>query len=114
VAAARAAGVVPAELGGDEALDWVAGVAARMKAAETYRPRTYGGDVVVVRGTESAAGSSRDEALGWRHLVTGNLAVEWAPGSHDSVVRGEGARTVAAIVERHAFRRAADDRPMHP
>ena len=114
VAAARAAGAVPSELGSDEALDWVSGVAARLEAAEIYRPRTYGGDVVLVRGTESAAGSSRDDALGWQTLVTGSLEVEWAPGSHDSVVRGEGARAVAAIVERHAVRPPGGESAMDP
>ena len=67
-----------------------------------------------MRGTESAAGSSRDDALGWQTLVTGSLEVEWAPGSHDSVVRGEGARAVAAIVERHAVRPPGGESAMDP
>jgi amino acid adenylation domain-containing protein len=104
LAAARAAGAIPADLEGKEARAWLAGVAARMEAAETYSPRPYDGDVVLVRGTESVAGRSRDDAFGWPRFVTGNLTVEWAPGSHYSVVRGEGARAVAAIVERHAAR----------
>ena len=69
-----------------------------------YRPRPYGGDLVLVRGTESIAGRSRDDALGWRPFIKGRLEVEWAPGSHDSMLRGEGARAIAAIVERHAAR----------
>jgi hypothetical protein len=62
-----------------------------------------------VRGTESVVGRARDDLLGWRPLVTGSLALEWAPGSHYSVVSGEGARAVAAIVERHAARVVAAD-----
>jgi thioesterase domain-containing protein len=104
LSAARTAGAVPAELGADEALAWLHGVAARMEAAEIYRPRPYRGDVVLVRGTESSAGRAGDEALGWQRYVTGSLTLEWAPGSHYSVVQGEGARAVAAIVERHATR----------
>jgi amino acid adenylation domain-containing protein len=110
LAAARAAEAIPSGLEGKEARAWLAGVAARMEAAEAYRPRPYDGDVVLVRGTESVAGRSRDEAFGWPRFVTGNLTVEWAPGSHYSVVRGEGARAVAAIVERHAARPAAATR----
>ena len=106
VAAARAAGAIPAGLEDDDARAWLHGVATRIQAARSYHPGRYGGDVVLVRGTESATGRSRDEALGWRPLVTGRLTVAWAPGSHDSIARGEGARAVAAIIERHATDRA--------
>jgi len=114
LAAARAAGAISSELEGSDARAWLAGVAARMEAAETYHPRPYDGDVVLVRGTESVAGRSRDDAFGWPRFVTGNLTVEWAPGSHHSVVRGEGARAVAAIVERHAARPAAGNEILNP
>jgi pyochelin synthetase len=75
---------------------------ARLDAADRYEPVPFDGDVVVIRGTESVAGSAQDDALGWRRFVKGEVKVEWAPGSHESVLRGEGARAVAAIVERHA------------
>jgi thioesterase domain-containing protein len=114
LAAARAAGAIASELEGSDARAWLAGVAARMEAAETYHPRPYDGDVVLVRGTESVAGRSRDDAFGWPRFVTGNLTVEWAPGSHHSVVRGEGARAVAAIVERHAARPAVGNEILNP
>jgi hypothetical protein len=32
--------------------------------------------------------------------VRGDLRVEWAPGSHDSILTGEGARAVASLIER--------------
>jgi thioesterase domain-containing protein/acyl carrier protein len=102
--AARAAGAVPADVDDGQVAAWLTGVAARMDAVEAYRPRPYEGKVVLVRGTESDIGRTRDELLGWRRHVTGSLALEWAPGSHYSVVRGAGARAVAAIVERHAAR----------
>jgi len=109
LAAARDAGALPADVDGEQAAAWLAGVAARMDAAESYRPRPYDGKVVLVRGTESIVGRTRDDLLGWQRLVTGSLALEWAPGSHYSVVSGDGARVVAAIVERHAARTQAAD-----
>ena len=90
------------DLGSEDATAWAEGVTARIEAAKLYRPRPYQGDVVVVRGTESVAGRSRDATLGWRHFVKGNLTLEWAAGSHESMMDGDGARSIAAIVEHHA------------
>jgi thioesterase domain-containing protein len=103
IEAVRAAGVLPKALPDAEARAWLRGVGARLEAAERYRPRRpCEGNVVVVRGTESIVARGDDEALGWGRLVTGRVTVAWAPGSHHSIVDGEGARAVAAIVERHA------------
>ena len=104
IAAARAVGALLEELDGEQAAAWLVGVATRMDAAESYHPRPYEGKVVLVRGTESDIDRAGDDTLGWRRFVTGSLALEWAPGSHYSIVRGDGARTIAAIVERHAAR----------
>jgi amino acid adenylation domain-containing protein len=90
---------------------WRAGVARRIEAARAYRPRPWSGDALLVRGTESLAGDSHDPALGWSRLVEGDLAVEWVPGSHDSILGGEGARAVAALVERHASPTTRVSRP---
>jgi amino acid adenylation domain-containing protein len=105
--AVRAAGVLPEALPDAEARAWLRGVAMRLEAAMGYRPCTYEGDAVVVRGTESIVARGQDEALGWAGLVTGRVTVAWAPGTHHSIVSGEGARSVAAIVERHAAHGAA-------
>ena len=102
IAGLRAAGALAGEVPEWEARAWLRGVAARLEAAERYQPVSYDGDVVVVRGTESIVSRGSDEALGWGRLVRGRLTVAWAPGSHYSIVEGEGARTIAAIVERHA------------
>ncbi|MGH9869942.1 MAG: amino acid adenylation domain-containing protein [Candidatus Polarisedimenticolia bacterium] len=91
---------LPAGVDERDALTWIAGMEARVAAARDYRPRPYEGDVVVVRGTESAS-TSHDDALGWEGLVRGRLTLAWALGSHESILEGEGARTVAAIVEQH-------------
>jgi acyl carrier protein len=96
---------LPAELRDDDARRWLAAVEARRDAVARYRPRPWNGSAVVIRGTESAAGRDRDDSLGWRRLVHGDLLVEWSPGSHESLLSGDGARAVAAIVERHAAAR---------
>jgi thioesterase domain-containing protein len=83
-----------------DAADWRAGVDARRVAIDRYRPGAFDGDVTVVRGTESIAGRSRGADLGWSSLVRGDLRVEWAPGSHESILTGEGARAVASLIER--------------
>jgi thioesterase domain-containing protein len=95
----------PADLDPGDARRWLAGVRARRDALARHRPEPWDGSAVVIRGTESVAGRDRDETLGWRPLVRGGLSVEWSPGSHESLLSGDGARAVAAIVERHAAAR---------
>jgi amino acid adenylation domain-containing protein len=97
----------PADLEADDARAWIAGVESRARAAREYRPRPYGGDVVLIRGTESEGALLGDDWLGWQGLVEGRLALEWASGSHMSMMEGEGARRIASIVEQHASGRAA-------
>jgi thioesterase domain-containing protein len=92
--------VLPPDVSPADAADWRAGVDARRAAIDRYRPAAFDGDVTVVRGTESIAGRSRGADLGWSALVRGDLRVEWAPGSHDSILTGEGARAVASLIER--------------
>jgi thioesterase domain-containing protein len=93
---------LPADLAPEDAARWLAGVAARRDAVARYRPQPWDGPAVLIRGSESVAGRARDATLGWSTLVRGRLDLEWAPGSHESLLSGDGARAVASIVERHA------------
>jgi thioesterase domain-containing protein len=98
---------LPAELSPEDARRWLAGVEARREAVARYRPEPWGGSAVVIRGTESVAGRDREADLGWSRLVLGGLDVRWSPGSHESLLSGDGARAVAAVIERHAAERHA-------
>ena len=80
---------------------WITSVASRLGAVEAYRPRRYDGDVVLVRAADGAATDGSDPTLGWSRCVAGKLTLEWVPGSHYSMVKGDGARAIAAIVEKH-------------
>ena len=93
---------LPADADLSDIARWIEGVGQRVEAARTYRASPYSGDAVLIRGTESIAGRAQDVTLGWSRFVEGDLAVEWAPGSHESILHGDGARAVAAIVERYA------------
>jgi amino acid adenylation domain-containing protein len=91
-----------ADAPGDEVGEWVAELTERLEAAKAYRPEPWKGDAVLLRGTESVTRDVTDGSLGWSDFIDGELVVEWAPGSHVSILRGEGARAVAAAAERHA------------
>jgi thioesterase domain-containing protein len=93
---------LPADLAPEDAARWLAGVAARSEALARHRPEPWSGSAVVIRGTDSVSRRDRDSGLGWSRWVRGRLDVEWSPGSHESLLSGEGARAVAAVIERHA------------
>ncbi|MFN8178104.1 MAG: amino acid adenylation domain-containing protein [bacterium] len=99
-----AGAALPPELTAEDAARWLEGLAARRDAIRRYRPRLWSGHAVVVRGTDSTAGRLLDASLGWSALVSGAVDVAWVPGSHDSLLTGEGAGAVAALVERYAAR----------
>ena len=98
--ALRITSPLPAELDPADEANWLAGVQARIDAAKAHRPRPAALDIVLVRGTESITGRRRGRLLGWDRIVQGKLELEWVPGTHDSLMRGEGARSLAALVER--------------
>ena len=102
IAAARASGALPPDVEEAEARTWLEEVASRIDAADRHRPKVYAGDAVLVRAADSSGTAPEDEALGWRPFIGGDLEVAWAPGSHHSILDGEGARVLAAIVERAA------------
>jgi len=72
----------------------------------SYRPRPWDGDLIVVRATESEVVRTHEGAMGWEAWVRGRLTLARAPGTHDSILEGEGARVVAGILEQHSSRNA--------
>ncbi|TCP59425.1 amino acid adenylation domain-containing protein [Tumebacillus sp. BK434] len=60
--------------------------AAHERAAGSYRPVPFPGDMTLFRAAEQPEGAARTEALGWETLVQGSLTVQEVPGDHDTIV----------------------------
>ncbi|MBK8231203.1 MAG: amino acid adenylation domain-containing protein [Candidatus Eisenbacteria bacterium] len=97
----------PTEAAGAEAAEiasWRARIEARAAAAGRYDPVALDHDLVLIRGSESVAGHGLGPLLGWDRLILGRIRLEWVPGAHSSMLQGEGARALAALIDHHARR----------
>jgi len=97
----------PTEAAGAEAAEiasWRARIEARAAAAGRYDPVALDHDLVLTRGSESVAGHGLGPLLGWDRLILGRIRLEWVPGAHSSMLQGEGARALAALIDHHARR----------
>ncbi len=81
---------------------WRERIRRRLEARRRHQPVRRPGDLFLVRGTESTAVRGSDPTLGWSSLAEGDVHVEWVAGSHESLLAGEGARAVAALLDRIA------------
>ncbi len=90
---------LPEGLSSRELDAWRGAIAERIRSTLAFRPRPYAGDVLLVRGSESVAGRSLDARMGWSQVVQGRIHLEWVPGSHESILTGEGARVIAGLLE---------------
>ncbi|MCA9753632.1 MAG: hypothetical protein KC591_15665, partial [Gemmatimonadetes bacterium] len=88
------------DLEDDDARRWSAVVRTRVKAARQYRPETWRGAALLIRGAESATADLRDDSLGWSAWVTGPLETACVPGTHESILSEEHVASLAALVER--------------
>jgi acyl-CoA synthetase (AMP-forming)/AMP-acid ligase II/NAD(P)-dependent dehydrogenase (short-subunit alcohol dehydrogenase family)/acyl carrier protein len=55
---------------------------ANIKAMLTYQPQPYPGDIALFKASEQPPGCYRDETLGWRNVVGGELEIYDIPGTH--------------------------------
>jgi amino acid adenylation domain-containing protein len=69
-------------------------VAYLERAADAYRPRAYGGRVLLFAPDRARAAWMADPVAGWRALAP-NAAVHRVPGDHVTMLRGDGARFIA-------------------
>jgi thioesterase domain-containing protein len=76
---------------------------AHGEAFEVYRPDPaagFGGGALLVEASDKLPGRP-DLAAQWHGVMEGRLRVEKAPGDHWSLLRGDGADRVAALLRRH-------------
>ncbi|HUI06175.1 MAG TPA: amino acid adenylation domain-containing protein [Verrucomicrobiae bacterium] len=65
------------------------------RAATSYEPQPYSGQVTLFRATEQPRGIYKDRTLGWGSLVLGRLVIVDTPGHHGAIVREPRARALA-------------------
>jgi len=75
-------------------------------AVASYRPKAYGGPVILFRSDKYRTWKYWDRALGWSHLLSG-LTVHEVPGIHDSMLTGPQLPSIARAIT------SIMDEPMH-
>jgi len=75
-------------------------------AVASYRPKPYGGPVILFRSDKYRTWKYWDRALGWSHLLSG-LTVHEVPGIHDSMLTGPQLPSIARAIT------SIMDEPMH-
>jgi thioesterase domain-containing protein/acyl carrier protein len=110
----REQNLVPANLGPGPLQEALAVFTKNLNALEGYSPRSYGGQVVILRASEvspnmrATAGELCDDpAFGWRSHCTAPVTVRWVPGDHArmnmepnvSVVGAELQRSIEEVLE---------------
>ena len=69
-----------------------------VRSVASYEPRTWAGRTLLIRaGDEEAAGG---DDLGWGAYMTGDLHVEWIPGTHQTLLEEPAVRTLARELNR--------------
>jgi thioesterase domain-containing protein len=82
-------------------------MAGLMEAVLTYRPKPYGGSVLLLRACLQPLACSHDPAMGWRKLAADDLDIVAIPGDHHQLLKGVRAEEVAGMIIRYAIRRKA-------
>jgi thioesterase domain-containing protein len=75
---------------------------AQFRAVRNYRPRTFPGDVAVIRADHSldiAHPRADDPQMGWGQLVRGRILARTVPGSHGGIFNGPNVHVLKAAVQ---------------
>ncbi|HEX7243487.1 MAG TPA: AMP-binding protein, partial [Longimicrobiaceae bacterium] len=94
--AARGAGLVPPDVGLEQALRLYGAFRANLGALYAYRPGSYGGGVVLLRAAEHDP--AEVDTLGWETVAEGGVEVFTVPGSHFTLVREPGAAELGRVL----------------
>ena len=99
--------LVPANLSPSSFQAALATFTKNLNALERYVPRTYSGQVVILRATEvspnmkeTAAELCDDPAFGWQPYCTQPVAVRWVPGDHARMNMEPNVSVVGAELQR--------------
>jgi amino acid adenylation domain-containing protein len=96
LAAARRAGLLPADLGTEPLRRLIRIYRTHIGALGKYRPGPYAGRTLLVRATEGAA--RQNPTLGWNGLLTGEWETVDVPGDHQSMMAEPALRDLARVL----------------
>jgi thioesterase domain-containing protein len=96
LAAARHAGLLPADLGTEPLRRLIRIYRTHIGALGKYRPGPYAGRALLVRATEGAA--RQNPTLGWNGLLTGEWETVDVPGDHQSMMAEPALRDLARVL----------------
>lgn len=98
-AAAKRQTVLPPDLDVDWARRVAGAIRCFMTAARNYRPGTLDRPLILLR-PETGEGAGKQDDHGWSVYARG-VAVHRVPSTHHTMVHGEGASRVAALIAEH-------------
>jgi len=71
------------------------------RAFESYKPRAYRGDAVLLRATKQLPVVDQDPALGWKDVILGNLHVADVEGHQQNILVEPNVRNAARELGSH-------------
>jgi amino acid adenylation domain-containing protein len=88
-------GLLPGGTGTAQVEQLLAVTRANDEALRSYLPQAYGGDLLLVCGSEGFAPQFGEPDLGWGALVRGKLDMMTVPGTHHTIMTGDSIKTIA-------------------
>jgi amino acid adenylation domain-containing protein len=93
---ARMAELIPPDVGALQIRDLSRVYMANARAARSYVPHVYPGQVTLLKASERPPETARDRALGWNELSAGGVEVHVVPGNHYTMLRQPHVQVLAA------------------
>ncbi|HSG38175.1 MAG TPA: hypothetical protein VLE27_00935, partial [Thermoanaerobaculia bacterium] len=90
---------LPPDLGPDQIRERFTLFQANRGALAAYRPRPYGGRIVLVRAEATAAGGGAEGFEGWRELAGRGSETHILPGDHYSLLKPPVVSRLAELLE---------------
>ncbi|HYO14557.1 MAG TPA: alpha/beta fold hydrolase, partial [Thermoanaerobaculia bacterium] len=102
VAAAKRAGLLPADLGTEPVRRLVRVYRANETAFTRYRPAPWAGRTLLIRAAEGVM--RRDPTLGWDGLLTGELETVTVEGTHQTILLEPGFKDLVRVLRERLAR----------
>ncbi|MGD0569257.1 MAG: thioesterase domain-containing protein [Candidatus Sulfotelmatobacter sp.] len=105
--------VMPRYMSIEYFLDLLKGLKSTERSMREYRPGPYDGQVLLLRTLgkkdlmRSIIASYDQPALGWEDVCSKIVEVHHVPGDHNSMLKGENAKLIGSILEKHLLLRAS-------
>jgi amino acid adenylation domain-containing protein len=96
---AQAAGLLPAGIEAAQAQDYFRGFQAGLAAMARYRPRPFGGKLVLFQPQQLLQNFLPDSRSRWRELARGGLDIQEVPGNHYTMLTSPNVATLGKHLE---------------